>query len=417
MALLDSQPVGSIYPRAAQSVANDLLFLTEVGVRNLGTVGATANMQIGNTGQPIDPLIVAQLKGGSAATVFQVTCGPVTTTAGFGNFAAAGLPNGGYGYITSGLPATGFNSITTGGSITPANFGVIPVAGVAGNNGAGTINNTDLYLYFSGNIPSTALLSISGTDISGNPYTALGSAAQVSTSGAYTQFYWANATTDFPFPKSGNVFITLTAPGSGQPTFDPLSLYYPGRGQYWLIFGSQAFVLTINGAQGIKSWSRYTFPDTITDWTIQNSVLYLRTAGNLVWQFDANTLVDDAGATGNNVVFNGVIQWPYLDMGSLGINKMLVGADLVGDGDVILQVAFDQADKTTFVDNPAFVDSLNVTAPYTIAIADTVPGEPLPIPINAPSYSLILTFPGGQQWTWEAANLYIQPAGGAGATG
>ena len=407
MALLDAQPVGSIYPRAAQSVANDLLFLTEVGVRNLGTVGATANMQIGNTGQPIDPLVIAQLKGGNAATVFNVTCADVyklLTTAG--------------GYVNATLSTSSFaNLLTTGGSITPANFGSIPVAGVTGNQD--TTNVTDFFLYFFGNIAASALLSVQGADTAGNPYTLLGSQAAVSYNpGAnITQFYWGAATTAYPFPVAGNVFITLTAPGSGSPTFDPLSLYYPGRGQYWLIFGPQAFVFTINGAQGIKSWSRYTFPDTITDWTIQNSVLYLRTAGNLVWQFDANTLVDDAGATGNNVVFNGVIQWPYLDMGSLGINKMLVGADLVGDGDVILQIAFDQADKTTFVDNPAFVDSLNVTAPYTIAIADTVPGEPLPIPINAPSYSLILTFPGGQQWTWEAANLYIQPAGGAGATG
>ncbi len=181
-----------------------------------------------------------------------------------------------------------------------------------------------------------------------------------------------------------------------------------------LFFGPQAFVLTINGA-GQKTWSRYTFPDTITDWTLNLGVLYLRTKGNLVWQFDSNTLVDDFG--GNNNVFNGVIQWPYLDMGALGLNKMLVGADLVGDGTVILQIGFDQADKTTFVDNAAFVDSLNVTAPYTITIADTVPGEPLPIPISAPSYTLILTFPGGQNWTWEAANLYIADVRGAGATG
>ena len=66
MAILDAQPVGSTWPRAAQSVANDLLFLTEVGVRNLSTIGATANMAIGNTGQPVDPLIKAQLNNTSA---------------------------------------------------------------------------------------------------------------------------------------------------------------------------------------------------------------------------------------------------------------------------------------------------------------------------------------------------------------
>jgi len=32
MAFLDAQPVGCIWTRSAQSVANDLIFLTEVGV-------------------------------------------------------------------------------------------------------------------------------------------------------------------------------------------------------------------------------------------------------------------------------------------------------------------------------------------------------------------------------------------------
>jgi hypothetical protein len=261
MALLDAEPVGSVYPRAAQSVANDLLFLTEVGVRNLGTVGATANMQVGSTGQPIDPLVKAQLQ---------------------------------------------------------ANI------------------------------------------------------------------------------------------------YEPRSLYYPGRGQYWLFFGPQAFVLTINGA-GQKTWSRYVFPDTITDWTLNNGILYMRTAGNLVWQFDQNTLVDDFG--GANVGFSGVVQWPYLDAGALGINKMLIGLDLVGTGSVTIQIGFNQADPTTFSDSTGFSASLNVTPPYTVAAADLVPEEPLPIPINAPSYTVILTFGPNQVWSWQAANLYLQDARGGGATG
>ena len=143
MALLDAEPVGSTWTLAAQSVANDLLFLAEVGVRNLGTSGAQANMQIGNTGQPIDPLVLAQIEAG-----------------------------------------------------------------------------------------------------------------------VYTNI-------------------------------DVISLYYPARGQYWLFFGPQAFVLTINGA-GIRSWSRYTFPDTITDWTLNGGILYLRTAGNLILEVSAETPLDEA---------------------------------------------------------------------------------------------------------------------------
>ena len=128
--------------------------------------------------------------------------------------------------------------------------------------------------------------------------------------------------------------------------YDPFSLYYPGRGQYWLFFGPQAFVLTINGT-GTKSWSRYIFPQTITDWTLNAGILYLRTANNLVWKLDAGVVgVDDFNAVvAAPTPFNGVIQWPYLDLSSLGLQKMLVGIDIVGTGNCSVQIAFNQNDS------------------------------------------------------------------------
>src|SRR5208283_754863 len=272
MAFLDAQPVGCIWTRSCQSVANDLIFLTEIGVRNLGTIGATANMAIGNTGPPVDPLILAQIQAA---------------------------------------------------------------------------------------------------------------------------------------------------------TYDPFTIYYPGRGQYMLIYGPQMFVLTINGLQGTKSWSRYIFPQVITDATLNSGSLFLRTSGSLIWEMTATALADDSLVISSSAIpFNSVVQWPYVDMGGLGLNKMLIGVDLVGDGATTLQVAYDQQDKSTFVDNVNFATSTGVTTPYFVQVDDTVPGEPLPIPINAPSYSLILTFPGYlttggtiNTWTWEAANFYLAPQGGGGVTG
>ncbi len=204
--------------------------------------------------------------------------------------------------------------------------------------------------------------------------------------------------------------------------YDPLTIYYPGRGQYWLIFGPQVFVLTINGLQGTKSWSRYLFPQAISDATLNSGSLFLRTTGNLVWQLQQSQNMDDVYTVDSEKHILSTIQWPYMDMGGLGLNKMLIGVDLVGDGSTTVQVAFDQTDKSTFDDNPNFAISTGVTAPYFVAIDDTVPGQPLPIPINAPSYSLILTFDGGtittpNNWTWEAANFYLAPQGGGGVTG
>lgn len=96
----------------------------------------------------------------------------------------------------------------------------------------------------------------------------------------------------------------LQADGVGEP-IDPLvteqlraaiyeakGLFWPARGQYWLFFGPQAFVLTITGVKK-KSWSRYVFPEAITDWTLQGNDLYLRTSGNKVWKVDDSVTQDD----------------------------------------------------------------------------------------------------------------------------
>lgn len=270
MAKLDAQPVGSVHTRGGQAVSNDFIFVTEVGIRNLQTVGATANMQAGSTGQPVDPIVKARLK---------------------------------------------------------ANL------------------------------------------------------------------------------------------------YDVISLYYPGRGQYWAIWGAEAIVLTVNGPNS-KSWSRYTFPDVITDWCLLGESLYLRSAGNLVWQLDYNTLVDDSG--GANVSFNSTIQWPYLDAGVLGVNKMMTGFDLVGTGACTVQVGWDEQDNTSFSDDPGFATSTSVSPAYSVAIADTVPGQPIGFPCTAPSYTFILVFNSNQpglnaknspSWEWDAANLYVADARGGGATG
>jgi hypothetical protein len=187
-------------------------------------------------------------------------------------------------------------------------------------------------------------------------------------------------------------------------TYQPISLYYPGRGQYWLIFGPQAFVLTVNG-QGLKTWSRYIFPDTITDWTLNAGVLYLRSAGNLIWQLDSGTLVDDYG--GSPVNFEGIIQWPFIDG----------GVDLIGSGSLTLQIGWDQTDPTAFNDNPSFNTCATITPPYSLSAADTVPGQPIPMPLSAPSFTILMTFAGNQAWSFQAANLYLNNFSGAGVAG
>lgn len=486
MALLDAQPIGSIYPQAAQSVANDLLFLTEVGVRNLGTIGATANMAIGNTGQPVDPLVTAQatanVVGGdpflSSVGILLLMNGSSSDTSlndlpltAIGNptFTISNPPpfqtssqlcGGSNNYFSTPLVANGPLDLSTGdftieGWIfnTSADGEEGIFLGTLGGFQIELIVNTSTHQFF-GTVSGTTVQSAGGSVVFGT-WTAFALVVKSNTGQWYINGVASGASqpiarhaltdTSWNFGAVGNV-----APFSGQIAdiritkgvarytatyspvpyqtvpvpYNPLSIYYPGRGQYWLIFGPQVFVLTING-NSLKTWSRYIFPQNITDATLNGGFLYLRTANNLVWQLNVSAIgIDDSNTittAATPTPFNGVMQWPYLDLSSLGLNKMLVGLDIVGTGNCLLQVAFNQNDTSTFNDSATFTSSTGVTAPYFVSIDDTVPGEPLAFPINAPSYSPVLTFTGSttsaNAWSWQAMNIYFSPtpsnAGGA----
>lgn len=172
----------------------------------------------------------------------------------------------------------------------------------------------------------------------------------------------------------------------------PNALYFPGAGQYWCIFGAEAFVLTVNGGKNDMSWSRYVFPSSIDYWTILGDDLILR-SGNKIWRIsDEATLDDQVGEYGED--FTGELWWPYLDMGMIGVEKMFIGFDLVGEGEVSVSIAYDQTNLAS------------VTTPYTID-ADTVPGKLIPLPVSAPSFQVRLTFSANQTWEWQATTAYV----------
>lgn len=480
MALLDAQPIGSVFTRAAQSVSNDLIFLTEVGVRNLATVGATANMQIGSSGQPVDPLVVPYLGAGlglvelllhfegangqveltdfspydNSMTVFGVSA-ISNTQVKFGN--TSGVFQAASGWQTS-IVTNELLDLGNGKDFT-IEFWIYPKSSSAADS-IEVMSSSDGNFFISwDNVNSLLNFQINSTvgfqglnvnNIVRDAWNAIAITWRFNpNTKAVSAFAFLNGIgqggfDDLPgiilIPTSGTFVVGNTAssfsmgwfldevrisrivrngnnapPVATQPfpRAEPLSLYYPGRGQYWLIFENVAIVFTVNGA-GLKTWSRYVFPDTITDWTLNGGVLYLRTWGDLVWQFNLNTLVDDFG--GANVVYPGVIQTPYVDVGPIGLDKELIGVDLVGDGLVNLQIGWAQNDPTTFNDNVDFSTSLNVTPAFVVNATDTVPGQPIPFPMTAPSFTIILTFSGNQAWEWNASNLYISDVTGT-ATG
>lgn len=97
------------------------------------------------------------------------------------------------------------------------------------------------------------------------------------------------------FGQQVDPLVVLAIAEAALNTWDPIGLFWPARGQYWLFFGTQAFVLTIAATPGnnlSRSWSRYVFPSVVTDWTLQGTDLVLR-SGNLVWAVDPTALLDD----------------------------------------------------------------------------------------------------------------------------
>jgi len=182
----------------------------------------------------------------------------------------------------------------------------------------------------------------------------------------------------------------------------PISLYYPGAGQYWLIFGDEAFVLTMNGGKADMSWSRYVFPSDIDDWTILDEDLLLR-SGNKIWRVSELAERDDqvGDPASSGTAFVGRIWWPYLDMGRFGGDKQMIGFDLVATGEVDVTFGYDQTDIS------------KATSSYVLAAGDTLPGTIVPMPITAPSIQLRLEFTADQStaWEWSGAILYLEDVG------
>lgn len=185
----------------------------------------------------------------------------------------------------------------------------------------------------------------------------------------------------------------------------PISMYFPSSGQYWLIFAtetgvapypyahSQVFVYTLNQVGQVGAWSRYIFPFDITYACQKGDAAFVRT-GNQVYELNEIFGTYDFYESDLQTPFNGMIQWPWLDMGMAGADKMIHGFDIVGYGTVQVQFGYDQTNVNT------------MTEPYEVS-SDTLTGQPIMFPLTAPSYSVRLIYEGGQNWGFNAMNIYL----------
>lgn len=174
---------------------------------------------------------------------------------------------------------------------------------------------------------------------------------------------------------------------------EPLAMYYPSAGQYWLAFPAAAsttvFVYTRNAGKG--KWSRYVFPFTVDAFAQLGNDCYIR-HGDIVSKVDASAVADEVN--GVPVNFEGIVQWGWLDCGSPGQTKLLESFDLVASGNPSVAIGYDQTNLNSF------------TTPYAVG-PDTEPGTPIPLPVAAPSFSPKVTFAGGEAWSVQRMTLYI----------
>lgn len=71
MAMLDQmEGIGSTWPKAAQPVGNDLLFLTKLGVRSVSIAAGADNLAAGDVGMPVDPLVQSAMLSSATALSF-----------------------------------------------------------------------------------------------------------------------------------------------------------------------------------------------------------------------------------------------------------------------------------------------------------------------------------------------------------
>lgn len=152
---------------------------------------------------------------------------------------------------------------------------------------------------------------------------------------------------------------------------------------------TQVFVYTMVRAGKSGAWSRYIFPFSVDAFAQLGNDLYIRHG-------DEISVVSEEGASddvnGVAIPFGGTVWWPWLDMGTPSVTKMMEGFDIVSQGTPSVSIGYDQRNLAAF------------TVPYEVD-PDTLPGGVIPFPLSAPTFSLRVDFAPGQKWALTQASL------------
>jgi hypothetical protein len=172
---------------------------------------------------------------------------------------------------------------------------------------------------------------------------------------------------------------------------DPVSIYYPGLGQYWLVNGATVYAYSFSRTSKVAAWSKYTLPFVPSDVTVLNSKLYMRN-GDDVYSMERDVYSDFG--TPPQVT----IEFPFLDQKSSGILKQYMGADMVGTGTFDVQYRFT-------VNNQSLI-----TDPVTYT-GDTRPETQTPMELCAVAIAPVITHRADEDFQLDMMQFYLEELG------
>ena len=173
-----------------------------------------------------------------------------------------------------------------------------------------------------------------------------------------------------------------------------LAFYNAPLGQYLLGFvdyptAGKTTVFVYTAAS--KSWSRYLLPYSADYYCNADGVLAFRNGDDIV-KFDQSA-TDDSGTA-----IEGIVQWPWLDMGAPGVSKQLEGIDLISDGSPTFSIAYDPA---------------NVGSEYAVGTLPAVTTTEGVVAIDGVLFSASFKFTyAAAPWRLYIAKIYASPLGG-----
>lgn len=200
----------------------------------------------------------------------------------------------------------------------------------------------------------------------------------------------ASLTNNFQDLDIGNAIDKLVSPVNANA--DPISQFYPALGQYWCIDDQTIWVYSFSRLAKLAAWSKFTLPVTADAVAVLNGDLYIR-SGDVVYIMDMARYSDDG------VPPTVTIEMPFLDFKEPGVLKQIIGVDIVGTGNLSLQLKFDPNDES------------KVTNALAVASGDTRPGAMTPVEMCAVAVAPVITHVGDEDFRIDAITFYYEALG------